>query len=669
MDVSTDGRVSVSIWLDGELPSPAGEPAALVWPLDADALEELRWYLEDYLRAPFGVYEDRGPRVAAQLPAWGQAVFGAGPARDAYVRLRSRTGAGVEIVFRSAAPGWLGLPWELLCDPDRPTPVALDRVGVSRSLPAAALAEAFSVGGERLRVLMVISRPQGAADVGYRMIARPLLERLEAVRGSVELVVLRPPTLNHLADVLSKAQAAGEPFQVVHFDGHGVLNGRAGAAGSGAPLAFESPAEQGVLVFEKPSGGADHVPAADVARVLAAAQVPVVVLNACQSGAVGKQLEAAVATRLLQEGAASVVAMAYSVYAVAAAEFMAAFYERLFAGDRVSDAVSAGRSRLARRAERPSPKGPMALADWVVPVHYLRRDVHFPDLQATPTPELSLDELLDRLRERPAEDPNAALAPVDAFVGRDGLFFTLEVATRHQRVVMLHGQAGSGKTELAKAFGRWWRDSGGVERPEWVIWHSFTPGLASFGLDGVVAEIGLRVFGADFARFEATERRETVLQLLAQRRLLLIWDNFETVQSMPDPTGATPPLDAPGREELAGVPQAHRRRGTQRRDRHQPHRGDLALHQPAPHPGPRAGTHGGHRVRRPAAGCLSGCGTATGPAGLRRADGVAQRAPLEHARDLAVPGHHRPPGAAGRAARDRGIARARPPHRQPHLLH
>lgn len=58
----------------------------------------------------------------------------------------------------------------------------------------------------------------------------------------------------------------------------------------------------------------------------------VVVLNACQSGAVGKQLEAAVATRLLQDGAASVVAMAYNVYAVAAAEFMAAFYERLFAG-------------------------------------------------------------------------------------------------------------------------------------------------------------------------------------------------------------------------------------------------------------------------------------------------------------------------------------------------
>ena len=36
------------------------------------------------------------------------------------------------------------------------------------------------------------------------------------------------------------------------------------------------------------------------------------------------------ATRLLEAGAAAVVAMGYSVYAVAAAEFMAAFYEALF---------------------------------------------------------------------------------------------------------------------------------------------------------------------------------------------------------------------------------------------------------------------------------------------------------------------------------------------------
>jgi len=187
--------VSVGTWLDGEFPGgAAGEPQALAWPLDVDALEELRWYLEDYLRAPFGVYESRGPAAQATLPAWGEAVFGAvfgpGPARDAYQRMRARP-AGVQVVFRSGAARWLGLAWDLMHDPARELPLALDAgvSGIDRSLPAAELGAAFDVAGSgRLRVLMVISRPSGAADVGFRMIARPLLERLEAVRGRVEAI-------------------------------------------------------------------------------------------------------------------------------------------------------------------------------------------------------------------------------------------------------------------------------------------------------------------------------------------------------------------------------------------------------------------------------------------------------------------------------------------------
>jgi tetratricopeptide (TPR) repeat protein len=559
VDVDVEGRVSVSTWRADELPSAATEPAELTWPLNADQHEDLRWYLEDYLRAPYGVYEDRGSRIAQHLPEWGKAMFsalfGSGPARDAYIAIRERAvqPGATAILLRSAAPKWLGLPWELLHDPERRSPVVLDGLGISRSLPSAPSGQTFAVGGARLRVLMVISRPRGTDDVGYQMIARPLLRRLEAVRGQVELVVLRPPTLEALVETLQAARVAGDPFQIVHFDGHGVMAGARAGAGAGAPLSFGQPAGEGVLVFEKPEGGADQVPAARIGQVLAEAQVPVVVLNACQSGAVGKQLEAAVATRLLDGGASAVVAMAYSVYAVAAAEFMTAFYERLFAGDTVTDAVLAGRARMARRPERPCPKGELPLADWVIPVHYWRREVHFPDLRTIPAAAaggVTLDAALDALRASSTDERRHALAPVGEFIGRDGLFYTLEVAARSQRVVIVHGPGGTGKSELAKAFGRWWRDTGGVEHPEWVIWHSFEPGVASFGLDGVISAIGLHVFGADFARQDPPVRKTLVHQLLQEHRVLVVWDNFESVCSMPDPTSATPPLDTVARDEL-----------------------------------------------------------------------------------------------------------------------
>ena len=152
--------------------------------------------------------------------------------------------------------------------------------------------------------------------------------------------------------------------------------------------------------------------------MLAEGRVPVVVLNACQSGAVGKELEASVATALLNAGCAAVVAMAYSVYAVAAAEFMAAFYESLFAGDSVGQAVTAGRRRLFEHDGRPSPKGDMPLADWLVPVHYMRRDVRFPQARTgRPAAAPSLDEALDQIRAAPSsrgcgEDPLAAVGRV-----------------------------------------------------------------------------------------------------------------------------------------------------------------------------------------------------------------------------------------------------------------
>jgi tetratricopeptide (TPR) repeat protein len=530
VDLGTDGTVSVG--------APAGNgagraPQAMTWPLSEDVLEDLRWYLEDFLQVPFGVYEGRGAQVAARLPQWGEAVFdavfGSGPAGAAYQQALARQ-RPVEVVFRSESAELLALPWELIRDPARPAALALDLAGVSRSLSAIGLADTVAVPRGRLRVLMAICRPAGLADPGYRLIARPLLEQLESAQADIDLAVLRPPTFAALEETLLAAARAGEPFHVVHFDGHGAVT--------------RTPDGEGALAFESPGGRRDLVPASRVAEAVAAGRVPVVVLNACRSAALGRDLGAPVATRLLQAGAVSVVAMAYSVYTVAAAEFMTAFYERLFAGDVAGAAVTAGRLRMSQHNLRPSPKGDMPLADWLVPVHYFRHDVSFPQASA---PAGADHGRLTAEEPRPAADAQPGdLAADGAFVGRDELFSRLEAEVPLHNVVVLHGPAGTGKTELAKAFGRWWRDTRGVQDRRWVFWHRFTPAEAPATLDTVLAEIGMQLFGDT----QGTAGHAKVLDALAKQKMLLIWDDFDSVRSLADPGQQDAPLRDARAEEL-----------------------------------------------------------------------------------------------------------------------
>ena len=286
-------------------------------------------------------------------------------------------------------------------------------------------------------------------------------------------------------------------------------------------------------------------------------------MNACQSGKIETADEAAgpeasVATRVLLDGAASVVAMSHSVYVVAAAAFMAVFYGELLAGKSVSEAVNEGREALrrGRNCLRPSLKGDIPLQDWIVPVHYARSSLRLPNGEtpraAASQAEVTAAKVFGAAKIDEGHTADDLAANDGVFFGRDAEFFILERAIRTHGLAVIHGVAGTGKTELAKAFARWLQNSRGLDDRGLVFFHSFEPGLPTFGLDLIVNEIMARFGQAEayLAAGTTKERAELILQVLRQHRGLLIWDNFETVASMPEPGQATPPLDEAKKAEL-----------------------------------------------------------------------------------------------------------------------
>ena len=362
-------------------------------PIEAD---DLRWYLGDYLIWPHGLAKERAARIEAQLPQWGgqlyQAATEAQSARDLladwqrtaddpaaeierrfsiYVDSRVIEGGSTEeqAGAHEAASALLALPWELMHDGRGYLFQGKNPVRVRRCLPKQR-AERAVPSRWPIRILLVSPRPEDerAAYIDHRISARPLMDAVESLGELAELTVLDPPTLPALHNALQKAEP---PFDVIHFDGHGVYDRQRGLGA----LCFEDPKDG-----DKPDKRASLLIDADkLGALVKEHRVPLVFLEACQSAAEA-QPAASVAARLLDEGVTSVVAMTHSVLVETARRFVKAFYGELVAGHRIGTAMLAGQHALYDDDFRfhVQGAGALRLQDWFVPVLY--QEDHDPQL-------------------------------------------------------------------------------------------------------------------------------------------------------------------------------------------------------------------------------------------------------------------------------------------------
>lgn len=333
----------------------------------------------------FDADEPAGARAVDPLTI-GAALFDAlfaGALRELFLTtqaaIRQHTDRAVRIRLRldpERAGRLAALPWELLYQSETRSFLSREtHTPVVRHLEVAQPSISRRPV-ERLRVLVALSNP---SDVTPLDVAREK-RALEAALGSrpaIELRFLEAPTLEKLRD-----QVRDQPFDVLHFVGHGGIDER------GA----------GILHFENGAGRSQAVTGELLATNLKDRQAArLVFLNACESARLPRS-EAGidpyhgVASALIVGGIPAVVAMQFPISDHAAIAFSERFYARVAAGDSLESAMVEGRIRLA---SQPSSW------EWVTPVLLLGvNEGAFFAPASDPGP--------DRAAPAPAPDPGSA---------------------------------------------------------------------------------------------------------------------------------------------------------------------------------------------------------------------------------------------------------------------
>ncbi len=547
MRITHQGDTIQLSWQRGQASPRFADGVTFEHPFDEEALTDLRWYLEEYLRFPYGIFPENAAKIEQKLQNWGeelfQLVFRSSEKGREFFQAATYDGLhNCELVVTSDDSKVLNLPWELLYSPSDRQFLAPSLAGMSRSLSEYAVrAEMGQLPQDKLNILLVIARPYGETDIALKTIARPLLDSLSQIRQKVNLKVLRPPSFEEFERELNANKGF---YHIVHFDGHGDFDPN--SKGFHHTLGGVG---QGVLVFEALDGSPQVVTAAQIAQNLADCEVPIFVLNACKSAQEGEENFSSVASRLVSLGAKGVVAMAYSVYAVAAKHFIGRLYGELVRGRSIAHAVAAGRKAILNHPQRPSPKGDKVLRDWLVPLLY-QQEPYTPFVVDNNTDIPDIDDFLE---ETEIGTSLIGFPEVGAygFIGRDYDILRLERAFRQNNIVLLQGMGGVGKTELSCGFGRWLDETQG--RTGKLFFISFEHGAT---LINVINQVGREVWGDKFSSVPTEKQQAAVLKYLQTQSCLLIWDNFEPVNGFP--TGNEPLLTGEERNQLKGFLKALR---------------------------------------------------------------------------------------------------------------
>jgi tetratricopeptide (TPR) repeat protein len=500
--------------------------------------QTLEWYFEEYSKFPF-IKQVEFAEAAASVHRYGEdlfeQVFSHRRAYTEYSNVLQATDLEIEIVGSSA---FHQLHWEALKDPDSDHALALHHPMIRKPVghPPPMVAGQAS---PTLNVLLVIARPGGKDDIGYRTISRPLVEMLQNAKLPVKVDILRPGTYQALTEQLENvtSQYGKGYYHLIHFDVHGAVldyetlqQGYAidpflyQARFGRADLAKYTGLKAFLFLQGDKENQSDPVEATELAQLLTHHGIPLVMLNACQSAKqVGTTSETSLGSHLMQSGAQTVVAMAYSVKVSAAKLFMQTLYDNLFKQAALNTAIRLARLALFNQKTRNAYfNTKIDLEDWLLPVVYQRQSVALPLREFTDDEEIDYWEQEAQRYQVPDNTPHG-------FVGRDLDVLAVESRLLAQRnILLIQGMGGAGKTTLLHHLGAWWQTTHFVDK---VFYFGYDE--KAWNRQQILTKVAIDLLGeTGYKRFqplsELAQQKMLVKQLRAERHLLML-DNFESI--------------------------------------------------------------------------------------------------------------------------------------------
>lgn len=281
--------------------------ATLLNPYNEKSNELLEYYFEEYLRKPYDdipiqeapkIIEEYGINLFQQLFV-GEAYF--------YYRTALQQAAPENIIFEiiGKTPTFQAIYWETIRDPKLHHPLIAKGVIFRRKNVASKTVRAAVNPSPTINLLIVTARPKEEKDVNYRTIQRPIISLIQKAKLKVKAHILRPGTFEAFVKHLDEIGA--KHYHIIHFDLHGALldfttyqafnkkiphhiftnlsfQNLDFNSSYALPELPEFSNKKAFLFFESIEKGIPiPVEAGQLGILLETMQIPIVLLNACQS--------------------------------------------------------------------------------------------------------------------------------------------------------------------------------------------------------------------------------------------------------------------------------------------------------------------------------------------------------------------------------------------------